>query len=115
MADKIKLALALAIVAAAMVAFYLFSSHSLLVRVLVLVIAVIIAALISARTAVGSSAWEFLRGATIEARKVVWPTPKETTQITVAVVAMVGIMGLILWSFDMLLAWGIRLLTGQGG
>jgi preprotein translocase subunit SecE len=115
MADKIKLVLALVIVAIAMVAFYVFSTHSLLLRVLGLVVALIIGALIGLRTAVGSNAWAFVRGATVEARKVVWPSRKETTQITIAVVAMVGIMGLILWSFDMLLAWGIRLLTGQGG
>jgi len=115
MADKIKLALALAIVAAAMVAFYVFSTHPLLFRVLGLVVAVIIATVISAKTAPGASAWEFMRGATIEARKVVWPTRKETTQVTVAVVAMVGVMGLILWAFDLLLAWGIRIMTGQGG
>lgn len=115
MADKIKLLLALVIVAIAMVAFYVFSEQSVALRVLGLIVAVIVAALISLRTAVGANAWEFVRGATVEARKVVWPTPKETTQTTAMVVVMVGVMGLILWMFDLLLAWGIRFLTGQGG
>ncbi len=114
MADKFKLLLALVIVVIAMVAFYIFSEH-LLLRVIGLIVALIIAGVIGAKTAVGADVVEFVRGATVEARKVVLPTRKETTQITLAVVAMVGVMGIILWLFDMLLAWGIRLLTGQGG
>jgi len=115
MADKIKLLLALVIVAIAMVAFYLFSEHSLPVRVIGLIVALIVAAVTGSKTAAGASVLEFIRGATVEARKVVLPTRKETTQITLAVVAMVGVMGIILWLFDLVLAWGIRLLTGQGG
>ena len=115
MADKFKLLLALVIVAIATVAFYFFSDYSLLLRVIGLIVALIVAGIIGAKTAAGAGVMEFVHGATIEARKVVLPTRKETTQITLAVVAMVGVMGVILWLFDMLLAWGIRLLTGQGG
>ncbi len=115
MADKIKLLLALVIVAVAMIAFYLFSEHSLLMRVIGLIVAVVIAAVIGAKTATGAGVLEFVRGAIVEARKVVLPTRKETTQITLVVVAMVAVMGLILWVFDWFLAWGMRLLTGQGG
>jgi preprotein translocase subunit SecE len=31
------------------------------------------------------------------------------------VMAMVLLVGIILWVFDMLLAWAVKLLTGQGG
>lgn len=115
MAEKIKLLLALAIVAIAMVAFYVFSDYSVLLRTGGLVIAVVVAAAIALTTESGKGVWQFVRGAIVEARKVVLPTRKETTQITLVVMAMVGVMGIILWVFDLVLAWGVRLLTGQGG
>lgn len=115
MADKIKLLLALVIVAAAMVTFYLFSEHSLLMRVVGLIVAVIVAAAIGIKTAAGAGVLEFVRGAIVEARKVVLPTRKETTQITLVVVLLVAVMGVILGVFDWGLDWIFRLLTGQGG
>jgi len=115
MADKIKLLLALAVVAGATAAFYLFSDYSRLIRVIGLIVALIIAAVIGLNTAAGADVLAFVRGAIVEARKVVLPTRKETTQITLVVGAMVVVMGVILWTFDWFLAWGIRLLTGQGG
>ena len=44
-------------------------------------------------------------------RKVVWPTRTETTQTTLIVIAMVVIMGLLLWLLDVLLFWLVRLIT----
>lgn len=115
MAEKIKLLLALVIVAIATVAFYLFSDYSLLLRAAGLIVAVIAAVAIGLTTDAGKGVGEFVKGAIVEARKVVLPTRKETTQITLVVMAMVGVMGVILWVFDLVLAWGVRLLTGQGG
>jgi preprotein translocase subunit SecE len=43
---------------------------------------------------------------------VVWPTRAETTQTTLIVIAMVVIMGVLLWLFDVLLFWLVRLITG---
>ena len=45
----------------------------------------------------------------------VWPSRRETTQTTLLVLAMVILVGLMLWLFDMLLLWAVKLLTGQGG
>jgi preprotein translocase subunit SecE len=53
-----------------------------------------------------------IRGSRSELRKVVWPTRAETTQTTLIVIAMVVVMGLLLWLLDVLLLWLVRLLTG---
>jgi preprotein translocase subunit SecE len=48
-------------------------------------------------------------------RKVVWPTRQETLQTTLIVIAMVVIVGVLLWLFDLVLVGILRFLTGQGG
>ena len=114
MGDKLKLALAVSVVVTALVGFYVYADQSLLLRVIVLVGAMTVASVIATRTASGAAVWSFGRGALVEVRKVVWPTRQETIQTTLMVMVMVVIVGLILWIFDMLLAWGVQIMTGQG-
>ena len=110
--DKFKLLAAGAIVLMALVAFYVFAAHSLLVRVIGLLVAVGIATAIALKTELGAETLEFIREARSELRKVVWPTRAETTQTTLIVIVMVILMGLLLWLFDVLLLWLVRLITG---
>ena len=63
-----------------------------------------------ARTSPGA----FIRQVRQEAAKVTWPTRKETTQTTLIVLAMVGLVAIILWVLDGLLAWLVRLMLGTG-
>ncbi len=115
MADKIKLSLAVVLLLAAMVAFYLLDEYPLLYRVLGLLVAGGVATAIALLTEPGRNARDFLRGSMVEIRKVVWPTRKETSQTTLIVIIFVIILGIILWLLDMFLLWAVRLLTGQGG
>jgi preprotein translocase subunit SecE len=101
-----------AIVLIALAAFYVFSAHWLLVRVIGLLVAVGVAVAIVLRTELGAETLEFVQGARAELRKVVWPTRAETTQTTLIVIIMVIIMGLLLWLFDVLLLWLVRMITG---
>lgn len=114
MADKIKLIIAVAIIAASMYVYYSQEELSVLYRVLGVFAAVIIAFLISAKTGKGASSIAFVRASVVEMKKVVWPSKKETTQTTLTVGVMVVVVGIILWTFDQLIGWGVRLLTGQG-
>ena len=114
MADKIKLIIAFAIAVAALAGFYILEDQPQVVRVLGLLVGLGIAAFVASRSEAGAAALAFSRGAIVEIRKVVWPTPKETVNTTIMVMVMVVIVGIILWVFDMFLAWGIQLLTGQG-
>ena len=111
-ADTLKLAAAGALILIALVAFYLFANHSLLVRVIGLLIAAGAAVAIALKTEPGAETLEFLQGSRSELRKVVWPTRAETTQTTLIVIAMVVVMGVLLWLLDILLFWLVRLITG---
>ncbi len=111
MADKLKLSVALLILLGAIGAFYYFADQSLLVRVVGILVAVVVALLISAQTEVGRAALAFLSDARTEARKVVWPTRKETMQTTLIVMVMVVVVGIMLWLLDMVLLWAVKALT----
>lgn len=115
MADKVKLLIAGLVLVAALVGFYIFADQSLLFRVLGLLVAVTVSLAIASKTEMGAGVITFGRGAIVESRKVVWPSRKETVQTTLMVLAMVVLVGIILWMFDMFLAWAVKLLTGQGG
>ena len=71
----------------------------------VVIFAVIIA--IALTTEKGLLAWNLLKEARVEIRKVVWPTSQETGQTTLMVVGIVLFVGLILWILDALLSWGL--------
>lgn len=111
-ADTLKLAAAAAIFLAALILFYAFSGHSLLLRVIGLLAAAGAAVFIAVQTARGAEAVEFMQSARNEVRKIVWPTRAETIQTTLIVIALVVVMGLLLWLFDVLLFWLVRLVTG---
>lgn len=115
MLDKIKLLIAVVLIAAGIVGFYTFAEEALLYRVLGLVAVFIVAFIISLQTELGSNTWNFGRSAVLEVRKAVWPTRQETMQATLMVAVMVIIVGIILWLFDMMLLSAVQMLTGQGG
>jgi len=113
--DTVKLAAAGLLLGAAVVAFYWFSDHSLLVRVLGLLAVAGASVALALQTGPGRMVWGFLGNTRTEVRKVVWPTRAETTQTVLAVLFVVVLMGVVLWLLDMFLLWAVRLLTGQGG
>jgi preprotein translocase subunit SecE len=115
MADTIKLAVALLVLGAAIGLFYYFGDQSTLLRVLGLLAALGVSLAIAARTTRGRAALAFVGETHTEFRRVVWPTRQETIRTTLVVLLMVMVMASILWLFDTLLLWTVRLLTGQGG
>ena len=115
MADKIKLILAGLLVAAGIAGFYYFADQALLYRVMGLLVVIGVSVLVALQSQPGKNLWSFGSLAILEVRKAVWPTRQETMQTTLLVMVMVTIMGLMLWLFDMLLAWGIKLFIGHGG
>ena len=67
---------------------------------------------IALSTTQGARFYKFAKAARNELRKVVWPTRQETIQSTIAVVALVSILALVLWMFDSLWLWLVTLITG---
>ena len=112
--DLAKWIVAFAILASGIGGFYYWSDESLLLRVIGLLILTATAVFVAGQTQKGRIAWDFVREARTEVRKVVWPTRKETTQTTLIVIAMVGLVAVIMWILDGLLAWLVKLLLGTG-
>jgi preprotein translocase subunit SecE len=112
--DTAKLVLAIGLLIAGVVGFYYFSQQLLLYRVLGVVGLSIVSVAMILTTSLGRSFWGFVKEARVEVRKVVWPTRQETVQATLIVVALVFLVGLMLWLLDMFLFWVIGQLTGQG-
>ena len=66
-------------------------------------------------TGQGKSFIEFARDAWNEAKKVVWPTRKETVQVTAVVFAFVLVLALFMWLVDSSLSWLFyEVLLGRG-
>ena len=114
MADKIKLYLSLIIIIAGVAGFYAYTEYSVLYRTIAMIVAFGIAFFIASKTEWGSELIAFLRLSTVEMKKIVWPSKKETTQTTMIVGVMVLVIGIMLWIFDQFIGWGVRYLTGQG-
>ena len=101
---------AFAILGGGLAGFYYWSDESLLLRVIGLLALSALALFVAVQTEKGRAAWDFARESHTEVRKVIWPTRKETTQTTLIVLAMVGLVAVILWALDGLLAWLVKLL-----
>ena len=113
--DSLKFLIAIALLVGGIVQFYYFEEESHLYRVLGLLGLIALAMGVMYTTRLGYGLWLFARDARTEVRKVIWPTRQETMQTTLMVVFMVILVGIMLWLIDMLLRWGVLVLTGQGG
>ena len=113
MFDTVKLLLAIALLIAGIAGFYYFSSYALVFRVFGILAVAGASIGLAFTTTVGETVWGFIKESKTEVRKVIWPTRQETMQATMLVVALVFIVGLLLWLMDMFLFWGVGLLTGQ--
>ena len=105
MADKIKFALALVLLAAGVAGFYLLAEQAMILRILAVLAGMGLATAVAWKTQPGQDFFGFAKEATAEAKKVVWPSRKETLQTTGAVFAFVVVMALFLWLTDKSLEW----------
>ena len=104
-ADKAKLAAAVALVVAAVVAFYLLGKQGQIVQWVALLVGLAAAVVVFVTSEPGKEFIAFGRDAWREVKKVVWPTRKEAIQMTAYVFAFVVIMALFLWLTDKTLEW----------
>ena len=104
-ADKAKLAVAVALVLGALVAFYMMGKQGPLAQWGALVVGLVAAVIVFGTSESGRQLVAFGRDAWREVKKVVWPTRKEATQMTLYVFAFVVVMALFLWLTDKTLEW----------
>ena len=103
--DVAKLAVAVALVIAGLVGYYLLADSALVLRILAVVAGVLAGAAVAYVSAPGREFAVFAAEAITEVKKVVWPTRKETIQTTAAVFAFVVAMAVFLWVSDKTLEW----------
>jgi preprotein translocase subunit SecE len=101
--DKIKVVLAVCAVIAGIVGFYFLADKPTIVRAAALVAGLIVAVGIAWTSTPGRGFLDFAGESVREAKKVVWPTRKEATQITAIVFGFVLVMALFLWGTDKVL------------
>ncbi len=113
MLDKIKLAVAAALVVGGVWAYYHFSDAAPVLRLLMVLGGLLAAAGAAWLSEPGRQLFAFGREAWGEAGKVAWPSRKETLQTTLVVFGFVVVMALFLFAVDSSLAYLIKLATGR--
>jgi preprotein translocase subunit SecE len=104
-ADKAKLASAMVLVVAAVVAFYALSAQGGLVQWAALLGCLLLAVVVFFSSMHGRQLVGFGRDAWREVQKVVWPARKEAMQMTAYVFGFVFLMALFLWLTDKTIEW----------
>ena len=115
LAGMLTVAVAIALLVAGVAAYYLLDTRPDWQRWGSTGIGVVAALAVFALSPMGRRFWQFILDSRVELRKVVWPSRQETLQTTAVVFGFIVIAGLFFWVLDVLLAWGTRLLSGQGG
>ncbi|MFD0668102.1 preprotein translocase subunit SecE [Ramlibacter sp. MAHUQ-53] len=104
-ADKARLAVAAALVIASLVAFYLLAKQGAIAQWGALLLGLVAAAAVFFTAETGKQLIAFGREALREVKKVVWPTRKESMQMTAYVFAFVLVMAIFLWVTDKTIEW----------
>jgi preprotein translocase subunit SecE len=116
LAERIKIAVAALIAIGGLVAFYwMVDRQPLVVRLAALLGAFALAVIVMWFTETGRTFAAFARESWEEAKRVVWPTRKETLQTTGVVFAFVFVMAIFLWGVDATLLWITQKMLGTGG
>jgi preprotein translocase subunit SecE len=97
--------LAVAIVIVALVLYYTLIDQGYWVRLGALLGGIALAVIVMALSADGRRFIAYSKESWLEVKKVVWPTRKESTQMTLVVFGFVVIMALFLWLVDKLVEW----------
>ena len=104
-ADKAKLGAAVALVIAALAGFYLLGKQGQVAQWGALLVGLAAVFVVFMASESGKEFVAFGRDSWKEVKKVVWPTRKESIQMTAYVIAFCAIMALFLWLTDKTLEW----------
>jgi preprotein translocase subunit SecE len=113
--DKVKLAVAILLVAAGVAGYYVLGNQAVWLRWLAVAAGIVLAIIVIAVSKYGSDLRQFMADSRIELRKIIWPNRQETGRMTLVVIVFLFVAGLFFWGLDLALAWATRALTGQGG
>ncbi len=114
MADKIKLIVAFLLVVAGIAGFYYLHESAAVVKLASVLVGLLLAAGVAWTSDTGKQLFAFGKDSIAEAKRVVWPTRKETLQTTGVVVLFAITMALFLWAVDASLMIAVSKLMGRG-
>lgn len=114
MFNKIKLLSAALLLVAGIAGFYLLADKPTVVRILVVLAGLAASVAVLWTTPLGQQTFSFVGEAVAEARRVVWPTRKETIQTTLVVFVLVVVMAAFLAVVDIGFAFMVKWLLGRG-
>lgn len=114
MLDKIKLVVAFLAVVAGIAGFYYLHDSSAVLKLASVLVGLLVAAGVAWTSEPGKRFFAFGRDSVAEAKRVVWPTRKETLQTTAIVIAFAVTMALFLWAVDASLMVLVNKLMGRG-
>jgi preprotein translocase subunit SecE len=100
MKDKIQIVAAVLILIGGLAAFYLLADKPMIARVGAMLGLFVVAGLVGYFSAPGKEFGIYAKESIDEAKKVVWPTRKETMQSTGIIFVFVLVMAIFLWSVD---------------
>ncbi len=112
MKDKIQLAVAVLLVVAGVVLFSMLSDKPTIARLGAMFGCFVVAGAIAWFTEPGREFVQYTKESIEEAKKVVWPTRKETMQSTGVIFVFVFVMAVFLWVVDWSLTLGITKIIG---
>jgi len=113
--DALKLVLAAAALIGGVVVYYWFGDQPTALRVLAVLAGLAAGAALLYWAQPGRELWAYVQASRVELRKMVWPTRQETWRTPLVVFIFVLALGVFFWLVDMMLAWGAKQVTGQGG
>lgn len=111
--QKIRLLLAVLMVVTGIAGFYLLGDMPAVVRLLSVVAGLVAALAVIWSTPVGRDGIAFAKDSIAEARRVSWPSRKETMQTTGVVFALVLVMAIFMWVVDLSLLYAIKVVMGR--
>ncbi len=115
-ADQLKLGAAILLLIGGIAAYYVLgSAEAVWLRWLAVGLGVVLAVAVLVPSKYGADFKQFVQESRVELRKVVWPTRRETGMTTLVVFGFTVLAGVFFWVVDVLLAWAMRHITGQGG
>ncbi len=113
MSDKIKLLIAFLLVVAGIAGYYYLHDSAAVLRLMSVLLGVLLGAGVASTSDAGRQFIAFGRDSVAEAKRVVWPTRKETLQTTGVVILFAITMALFLWLVDASLMMIVNKLMGR--
>lgn len=114
MVDKIKLVVAFLAVVAGIAGFYYLHDSAAVLKLASVLVGLLLAAGVAWTSEPGKRFFAFGKDSVAEAKRVVWPTRKETLQTTAVVIAFAVTMALFLWAVDASLMIVVNKMMGRG-